>query len=486
MLRVFGTVILSAILAVPAVSAADLALPFTAQSRASAVEVSLSGADVVLMCGERDGVAVEVRSRRPDSVFSADLDIRERGATLSISGPPPEAGPSEVVLELVVPPDLPVAVSGSELTVLRTCNRATTDGQRSTAAPAPTPRPDPGPGAASPTGSSFEIESSALELRGPGAARISGSDNQITLVDTVGDLEVPVTASFVDSSGHHGGMVLDTASTVIVLRSPEGPLGARLDGGVLTILGATGEASVELADARLEVEDHRGSLSVTARLGDVSVRRGTFSELSVTGEDAAVRMSGCTATGAVNLSRGTLEIEVWVGRLTLQGGGGADLEVAGVDGDLVLSLDDAALELRRVTGHTRATASASDLTLAELKSVALSAQGCLVGVVDVPEVKLLRLAGGELEMSLAEARGRQKLDLLGGAWARVELPTPCEVRLSGEGADEADVDVRGCDLRGGSGPGTQRPKRGFGQGPPVILEVKLEAAASLRVEGRSR
>ncbi|HSN57510.1 MAG TPA: hypothetical protein VLT32_22765 [Candidatus Sulfomarinibacteraceae bacterium] len=484
MLRGFGPVILSAILAAPAVSAADLALPFTAHSRASAVAVSLHGADVVLICGERDGVAVEVRSRRPDSVPSADLDVRERGASLSISGPPPEDGPSEVVLELVVPPDLPVAVSGSELSVLRSCNRTTTDGQRSTAAAAP--KPDPGPGAAPPAGSSFELESSTLELRGPGAARISGSDNQITLVGTDGDLEVPVTGSFVDSSDHHGGMVLDTASTVIVLRSPRGPLGARLDGGVLTILGAAGEASVELADARLEVEDHRGSLSVTARLGDVSVRRGTFSELSVTGEDASARMSGCTATGTVNLARGTLEIDDWVGRLTLQAGGGADLEVAGVDGDLVLSLDDAAIDLRRVTGHTRATASASDLTLAELKSVALSAQGCLVGVVDVPEVKLLRLADGELEMSLAEAKGRQKLDLLGEAWARVELPTPCEVRLSGEGADKADVDVRDCDLRGGSGPGTQRPKRGFGQGPPVILEVSLEAAANLRVEGRPR
>ncbi|HSN54255.1 MAG TPA: hypothetical protein VLT32_06265, partial [Candidatus Sulfomarinibacteraceae bacterium] len=118
MLRVFSPVILSAILAAPALSAADLALPFTAHSRASAVAVSLHGADVVLICEERDGVAVEVRSRRPDSVASADLDVRERGASLSISGPPPEDGPSEVVLELVVPPDLPVAVSGSELSVL--------------------------------------------------------------------------------------------------------------------------------------------------------------------------------------------------------------------------------------------------------------------------------------------------------------------------------------------------------------------------------
>lgn len=484
MLRVFSPALLSAILAAPAVSAADLALPFTAHSRASAVAVSLHGADVVLTCGERDGVAVEVRSRLPDGVSSADLDVRERGATLSISGPSPEAGPSEIVLELVVPPDLPVAVSGSELSVIRTCNRTTTDGQRSTAAAAA--KPEPGSGTASPTGSSFELESSTLEVRGPGVARISGSDNQITLVDTAGDLEVPVTGSFVDSSDHQGELVIDSATTVIKLRSPKGRLGCRLDGGALTILGATGEASVELADARLEVEDHRGSLSVTARLGDVSVRRGTFSELSVTGEDAAMRMSGCTATGTVNLSRGTLEIEEWVGRLALQAGTGADLEVAGVDGDLVFSLEDAALDLRRVTGHTRATASASDLTLVELKSVALSAQGCVVGVTDVPEVKLIRLADGELDMNFAEARGRQKLELQGEAWARVELPTPCEVRLSGEGADEADVDVRDCDLHGGSGPGTQRPKRGFGQGPPVILEVRLEAAANLRVEGRPR
>jgi hypothetical protein len=461
-------------------------LPFDLESGASAVEVHLDGADVAVTCAEREDVGLIIRPRLAEGGAGAGVAVSDRGSTLSITQAEDATGPSEVVIELAVPEDLPVTVVGSRLNIVRTCIAVATDEPDR---PIPI-EPTPGVGTSTADhvtaqpASLFELEKSTVESRGSGSARYTGTDNSLTLIGTNGDTELAVSGSVVDVSDHRGSLVLEVNNTEVTLRSAEGKLAAKLDGGALNLVETVGETTIQLIEANLDVDNHRGVISVTASLSDLALRGCVSDRLAITGDDSVVRLDGGTATGTVNLTGGSLEVDGWNGRLMLQGGNGADLEAAGVEGDVVVSLDDGSLELRGVTGHTRATASSSNFTASNLKSIALSAQDCVIDAREIPEVKLIRLANGELTLGASSTRGKQRLELSGEVWARIELPTPCEVNLLGEDAASADVDVRGCDLHGGGGPGTQRPQRRLRGQSLAILDVTLGAGTRLRVEGR--
>ncbi len=452
----------------------ELVLPYRHDISSSAVSVRINGADINITCSEDHPPSLEIRHADPEHPRPVDLKFGETDTVFSIIMNPATATPLNAVVELILPPDIPVVVIGTDLRVQRIC--APLPENQSSDEP-------PGPWTDI-RSSSFELEGGSVDFRGPGKASFQGMNTDISLSGTLGDYTFVTSDGTITINEHLGNLKLESTDTTVSVQTLGGNLDAQVLECLISLAGVTGKTEFDAGRSSLDISDHNGSLTVSGEQNDITIRRGLFQRLNLSGHNTSTRIIEGSGTATPNLVGGSLDVDQWSGRLTIQARADADLEISAIDGDVVLTLaDGASCSLSDVTGHTRGKIEHGDLEVSNLKSIEFVAITSSIVATEIREATAFNLTDGDLTFTATEIKGEPQLHLRGTAWAQIEIPAPCRIQLQGPGKKSANVEVQGCDLRRGATPATHRRKKRWEARRPINLTVNLGPDAELRVDG---
>lgn len=456
----------------------EVDLPFRQEFQAAHVEIDLDGVDIVVRCQEDISPTVEIRHFDLDRPNPIDITVVARYDSLAIIRNPDTVNPLNIVIELTLPPNLPVDAKGSELRIQRICDppleyQEEHEGTEQQPSDSTEIR-----------WSHFELEGGSVDFRGPGKAWFQGVNTDVSLAGTEGDFKVVLTDGTLSADDHRGNFELESANAVSTIHNLNGDLNAVASGGRVSLSGSTGKVTWAGDRSSLDIGDHQGDLTVSGPSNAIMLLQSQFPRLDLSGDSSTIRVFESSGNVKSTLLAGSLEIEQWTGRMTLQAQENVDVEISSVEGDVVLILtDDCSCTVKGVTGHTRGSSAGCEIDFSDLKSIEFSALGSTVTLNEVGEVPNFLMTDGDLIFRAQGLHGEPQFQLKGSARAHFEIPTPCMVQLQGPGKKSASVDVQGCDLRRGNNPKVKRRKKKWETRRPVNLTVTLAVDAKIRVDG---
>lgn len=462
-LLVLMLVISSALMA----NGGEIDLPYRHEITSTAIGIQLNRTNIVIIYNDAIPPSLEIRNVDPEIPGTVDLALRETATLFSITSTPGTLVPPNTVVELILSSDIPTTIKGDDLRIQRVH----------------IPRPERNDWN-DVRGSHFELDGSSLDFRGAGKAWFRGINTDFSLSGTLGDHGFITDGGTVTVNDHVGNLTVETTDTAVSIRTLEGNIEAQMAQGRLSLDGMIGKAECDANQSNFDINDHDGTLRITGDLNDITVRQSLFQRLDLSGESLSAQMLEGSGPIMAALVGGSLNIEEWNGRVTIQARTDADLELGEIDGDVVLTLTDhSTCRLSEVTGHTRGSIDTGDLKMSLLKSVEFSAIYSVVTATEIPGSPNLTLSDSTLTFSATELRGKPRFDLKGRARADVEIPAPCTVQLEGPGKNSSNVEIQGCDISRGQDSAPHRRKKRWETRNPITLTVSVGSEADLRIEG---
>lgn len=463
------------LLTVPGAGAVEVELPYRHPIQSRSVALEAHGATVLIDCVSESEPTLLIRPADPEARNSIDLALSEDSEVLSVTQIDSSAERRSITMEFALPADFPLLVRGTDNVVHRNCEIPT--GETKVA--------DQPPGTpVGIEGLSFELDESSIVYMGEGGARFSGQNSQISLQNTTGNHVVSTTDGTIHIDTHRGNIELRTSNVTVSIANLKGTVAAELSRGSLGLVASNGQVNCNGETISFNASHHQGSITASGSNNDIVIFDSTTSSLRLTGNSNRITINRGSGNGNAVLDGGSLDLESWTGRFTLQARAGADFNLCGIEGDAMAKLSDGAVgRLDRVTGHTRIQIQDADLELFELKSVELTATASFVTSNEVPELIRCEITDGEFRYSSSTIRGNPEIRLQQAAEAFFEIPTPCRIHLQGPGKKNSGHTVRGCDVRLGNSPAQQLKKTRWQNRRPTNLAFFVSADAKLSVDG---
>lgn len=314
---------------------------------------------------------------------------------------------------------------------------------------------------------------------------ISASDSSVELERCDGGVVLHLNRSFASARSLTGSCELELEATELSVEGVGPDVTGWARGGWVRIVGLDGTLQGEFADARVDLEDGSVIGTISCVGGALSVRRSEVRRLELASTEAVVQLERVQGAVEVELIGGRLEGSGLEGKLTVAANNG-DVDVRDVDSGAVnLDLSNGARgRLQRVHRAVAVTVEDGELTLDGGGLLALSAVRSDVAVTGLERLTRFSAVDSEVRLDLTGVRGSVALQFAGDSRSRVDVSTPCQVRLSdGAGVDPGAVEVVGCELAMGVRR-RRMPARGVGGEAPVVVSVTADETSDVEIHGR--
>ena len=468
----------------PLATAADEPQPFEeVELPVAPLVVSVDSATITVVVDDGDTPVVRWRKTHPSQPGVADLEPMSDGGTVILERPPlPDgAAAARLTIEAVVSSAAGgLTVTGNDVELVignRAPDTSNDDADEVAKANQMAARP-----------LDLRLTRSRAQLSGIGGVVGTLDDCQITTSNTRGTVDLTVNGGDLRLEGHEGTLKLVGQGASVAGDRVDGPVHVQLTGGSVMLTGMEASFNITGTDAQIELVESRGNGTVSGTNATINIRDSQINRLNLRGTSNYINLSRSDGTTTIDLVGGSLTADDAAGQLNGGARDGADVAVATFSGDISVNLGDGArADLRDIDGAVSATVNHGELDVDGATSLALNAQDGWVTARAIREIKKLQARSSRVELDLNEVSATDiALRVERDSSLRVELATPCRVRVTGVDASLASqVEVLGCELQFGQGRRwATRRVRGVDGNLPTTLTVTMSDAGELVVEGR--
>ncbi len=290
-----------------------------------------------------------------------------------------------------------------------------------------------------------------------------------------------------------GDLAVETLVGVLDLRldrtaarfaTVRGSVRAQLEGAELRGVGGEGHVEVTTSGGTLELEEWSGPVVVNGDDARIEWR-------AVTSESQASSIAGRGNEIHIETTKGPLQVEMNGGRcearglggqsqFTLRGAGSLDVDNTAAPLRVVLA-ESSSARLRELGSEAVVRGEQSSVELRGAQNLVLRLSGGSVVGREMTGRLEVHATDAEVDFEITAAASSPEFELAGATRARIALPQPCYVQLTGErDAGSADrVTLTGCE---GDADGrrayTMRPP---GSKPPVLVKARVSEGASAEI-----
>ncbi len=464
-------------------TAADEPQPFEeVELPVAPLVVSVDSADISVVIGDDAEPVLRWRKTHPSEPGVADLAPASVGGTVTVERPPLGDGATaaRLTLELVVSPvagGLTVVGDDIELVVGSPAPATPTDADQIAKETQMAARPV-----------ELRLTRSRAQLTGIGGLVGKVDDCLIGASGTSGSADLTVNGGDLRVEDHRGTLKLVSQEAAVVAERVRGPINIQQTGGSVMLSGVEASFNVTGTDAQVELVNSQGNGTVGGSNTSISVRDSKLNRLNLRGTSNYINLSRASGTTTIDLAGGSLTADDATGQLNGGARDGADVAVTIFSGDISLNLSGGARgDLRDVDGNVSATVNQGELDVDGATSLAINADAGWVTAREIRQLTKFQARSSQVELDLSSASETEiALRVERDSSLRVELATPCRVRVTGVDATLASqVEVLGCELQFGQGRRwATRRVRGVDGNLPTTLTVTMADSGELVVEGR--
>ena len=341
-------------------------------------------------------------------------------------------------------------------------------------------------GVTAPPGLNLDLEGSELDLEGGRDAVVEARDCSLFLSGTRGLLTLSLDAGSARVSGHEGDLKLTAADTEVALSDVHGKIEPALAGGSLDVRQGTGRMISRADDAVLLVEGWDGQFDLNGSGTTLNARDSVEpAPWKIAGDDLQVTLERIAGTLAARIEGGRLEAREMGSTLSILATHGADVDLAELTALTDLKIHEGARASLADASEIQVEVEDGQITADRIVKLRLNGTRAQVQASEVEKLPWLEMSDSDLDLDLGTMNQNASWTLSGAGWARVQLPTPCKVKVEGSRDLVGDqIDVSGCELDLPGQPGRSKHQHLiYGSRKPVILIVKLGEDYELEVEG---
>ncbi len=470
-----GRILLAALLlfAVRPACAEALELPYEADLAAKTVTIDLFESRVEVLYDNETAPSVRVTNLLQEGSAGFVL-VEDEGGQLTLEQPhgDPETAP-RLLVKLHLAPATTLNVKGSKLTISVErfgAARPATDGPER-AVPTDPPLVHFGG-----TDSSLHVIGVPFECSGRGNHVQAENVRGVARAQLQqGDFVIEALAGLLDLRLERGTARFSTV---------RGTVRATLDGAELRGAGGEGRVEITAGNATFGLDEWTGPIVVNGDDNRVEWH-------AITSDSQASSVSGRRNEIHVETTKGPLQIDMNGGRceardlggqsqFSVRGAGALDVDNTG--GPLRVELaENASARLRELGHESVVRGEQASIELRAAQNVALRLTGGSVVGRELSGRLEFHATDADVDLEITSAASSPELDLSGATRARVVLPQPCYVQLTGErDANAADrVTLSGCEGdTDGRRAYTMRPP---GSRPPVLMKAKVSEGSSAEI-----
>lgn len=335
----------------------------------------------------------------------------------------------------------------------------------------------------------LRVERSNVDLEGVIGARVTLIGGRLHLVRTGGVFVISATEEAkVEIEDHDGELQLEGDEGEFRIFRHLGELTLDLEESRLVVTDSESHCHGQVRGGWIQLEGWRGTGQITGNGAVIELLRAGHpkTELTLEGRGLEVTVDQYEGTFTAVLRGGTLRGGNLVGRTDITGRSEAFVELAGLRGEVRLSLESGSSALMTdVAGKLVADVKDSRLETERVADLHLLAERAEVFVSELTRLGRAKAIDSRLELDLTGVNHDPSFILKGAATARVRLRTPCEVRLVEVGEiEEERAKVSGCEFRNRMQASETLPSRTRVEGA-VKLIVSVSEESSLVVRGVS-
>lgn len=415
--------------------------------------------------------------------------LRKNSAFCEILRPEPlEEGPDEVSVRLDLSfnllPGQAVEIRGEDLEVLA---GGMTDRKDLPVASAETPENNSAPGDDAPAIDSIfqaQLKQSRLVLQSAApAGRIKAENSTVEIFGARQPVELELAGGQLKVSGAEAPLEITAGDTSIDLSTRSSSI-LHLRKSQVSATGFMPSLTCDATDSYFDFFRIRGNIELSGSGSTFNFSDAQLGKVEISGEDQTLYLDGAGQLLRTNLSRSSVEVPHWSGRIEAILRASSSFELESLDGDLLFSVaDDSELKLSGITGHLRGQSHDSHMVFKHLKSMEVDIWNSRLEVSDLKEITKLGASASEVEISAPELRAQPKIGLLNRSTLELELPAPCIIELKNPIDDWSSVlDAPNCGVKvnGQLSGNISRGRRGGPQ--PIRAEVTIDASSSMKAE----
>lgn len=345
-------------------------------------------------------------------------------------------------------------------------------------------------GVTAPRGVHYDLEQSQLEVFGGRDTQIEAEDSSVWLDRSRGSLNLSTSGGTVEVQGHAGEVEIVSSRTDLTMSNCAQRLGLDLTGGSLRLDGGGGELRIEAEEATLWVERWRGSLQLTGSDSTLEARdsaiQGRGKPWELKGSQLQVTLEDLTFGVNATLEGGRLDGRRLSGALHVDARDLAILEVDDLSAEAHIELADGSQATFRAVQALDLTLSDAAVRADEVQSLKVTGSRAELVGSSIDQIVSFDLADSQVDLDLSRLSRDATLRLAESGDIRLDLPSPCLVRLSssGDAGPAYPVDVVGCELRlPGQPVGQARRREIYGERQVRTVTLELHGDVYAAVEG---
>ena len=447
--------------------------------------LEIDGAEIQIFV-EGKGSALLHGTAPATSATPTDLEVvREKGEATLRRRLPVDGGGPRLRLDLLVPPDMPLRISGRDLTIRIEPAILAEGGE------APATSETQGGGGDEPAAwLDLDLESSELIVRG--ISDIGGKVRHSTWTssDTLDFIRLALTDSVANFERHRGLVALQIIEGETVVEAAEGSheIWAATDAQV-EVREGRGRLQVQATNgSRLRVDGFRGDVSIEGSRSFVEGRRiwSAGQGIRLDSDEIDFVLEDCRGPFEASLRGGRFSGVGFLGQAKITGLSGASIEIEDLNGQLALWLRGGSVgRLSEVRGRVDANVESARLDVEDAQRLDLTAKDAEIGVRGLRAIAGFRAQGSKLDLDLGTLQGNKPvLHLLSQTRGAIRLAAPCMVQIkSTDPLGASNVDVSGCETkRHGEGNRRRAPARIDGS-RMTWLTVDIAPDAEIEIDG---
>lgn len=329
----------------------------------------------------------------------------------------------------------------------------------------------------------IEISAGALRMAGlRQSCLVVAEDSMLHFENPHQKLKLDLHGGQLEISGAQAPIDLTAVETAIQFNS-ESSTTMHLENARLSV-GATKSLKAEAIDSYLDFFQSRANLTISGSGSTFNFTDVQLGSALIQGDNQNLYLKGRGTILRTNLSRSSVEIPRWKGRIetTMKEAGSFVLE--SLDGDLLFNIsENSELKLKGITGHLRGQSHDSTMVFRRLKSMEVDVWNSRLEVSDLYEITKLNAVASHADISAPELRAQPSISLLEESSLELELPAPCIIEVKDPIEDWSSViDAPNCGIKiDGRLSGNLSKSRGGGP-QPIQPEVTIDSSSSLRAE----
>lgn len=436
------------------------------------IDVVLDDADLSIVLSP--AVATARIRAVPDAAGAATAPtVESSGDTVSIL-PPAEPPPSRLRLEIEAPIGRTVHLRGARLRA----SLLATGGDDAVGFKSDQPPPSP---------VDIDVVDSTITVEGPVVLGVTAAGSQVTATSVGGAVELGLIATVATIAGGGGTLTSNIgADSTLEVEDRTGALELHGSDAAIVVNRCTGALAAELAGGRIEIDGHRGLLTVTGDRTAVRAARSEFPRGSLDVSDTTVSFEALRANLTVGLVASTVELHDLWGALQLTVDGSSTVEGDEIQGSVGADLRPGAggrFSFRK--GVLEAKLDDAELEVGGAQYLTIDAQRSTVVAKGFTGIKELRSFDSEIELDGTSARRVDNVSVRGRSTLRLTVGSPCRVKVLGiDATDASGLSVFGCETGYGKRPRWTGPWADSLGHHPTSVVLEIGHGAEVTVEGR--